>query len=139
MSRARVTAPEDARQAKLTVLNEIGGGLPIEETGEDRWDLGGFHELHVRFASSRGWTGYPFNINSNTLIAQYEVWICGHESEWYFIPMEDISKLWRCEGAYPDRRNPGCQILNIDPYNNHKLGYATGKSKDFTEYFCATL
>ena len=64
--------------------------------------------VHVRFCSSdtRSSSRYKFNINPNTLTADYELWICGSSENYYLVPNKIIKDIYYNPDAYIDKHHP---------------------------------
>src|SRR4030042_2335792 len=111
---------------KLKVLNQVGTGEAFNYLGQAKYRIGQT-VIHVRFCGTdlRGLPHYKFNINPNTLSADYELWICGQADSYYLIPIHIINDINSHQDAYPDNRNPGYTIVSLN-IKSHKLTYARG-------------
>jgi hypothetical protein len=97
--------------------------------------------VHVRFCSqnSRAKEKFKFNINQNTLSADYEVWICGNSSVYFLIPISFLREIYNNPNTYEDRRHPGIKVVSVD-IATHAVTYATGGvNANLSQYFGATL
>lgn len=57
---------------------------------------------------------YKFNINPNTLSADYELWICGSAGVWYLVPIDLIGRIYSDPAAYPDHRHPEIRVVSLN-------------------------
>ena len=91
--------------------------------------------VHVRYCSS----GYKFNINPNSLRANYELWICGGAKHYYLLPTDVLREMYQHPGAYPDKHHPEIRVVSVDAFN-HRASYAAPSvTLDLNPYFRATL
>ena len=89
--------------------------------------------IHVRFCS--GITEFRFNINPNTLSADYELWICGAADQFYLIPIKILQWIYEHPNTYPDHHHPEIRVVSID-ITTHQLQFATGLGPaDFSPYW----
>jgi hypothetical protein len=97
--------------------------------------------FHVRFRSNpkRDGVTYAFNINPNTLRADYEVWICGAANNYYLIPISTIRSLYDDPDTYVDNRHPEIRVADIRCSDHRCLYGKGGKSEDFALYYLATF
>jgi hypothetical protein len=128
---------------KLLVLEHIARGravLPMGDAGRDKYRIGD-DVVHGRYRSGpkKGQPAkYSFNINPNTLSADWELWICGQDG-YYLIPITDIKLIYDDPHGYVDRRHPEIRVCDID-LHTHRASFARGgKYLDFSRYFRATL
>lgn len=127
------------QRTKENVLNQIANGQKIVKCPSSKWQIGDAI-LHVRYRTNPvpGGCQYSFNINPNTLKADYEVWICGSENRYYLIPISIIRKMYEHPNTYIDSRYQ-YRVASID-VNTHRCLYARGGcDKDFTDYFCSII
>ena len=121
----------------FTIAN--GRGYQIARSkGPSKWIIGGKFIVHLRFRSSPkadGWT-YAYNINPNTLSADFEVWICGSSKIYYLIPMHVLEKIYNDPNTYVDYQHPEIRVIDINT-TTHSALYGSGG--DFTSYYCSTL
>lgn len=125
---------------KHAVLNKLLAGGAWQPGGRAKFKAGG-KIIHMRFCSSNGVGNpkYKFNINPNTLSADYEVWICGGSDPYYVIPRDVIHQMYTDSEAYVDRRHPEIRVVSVDT-NTDTATYARGgKSVDLKPYYGATL
>jgi len=97
--------------------------------------------VHVRFCSTnrRSPSKYKFNINPNTLTADFELWICGDEETYFLIPIEIIKEIYRDPDTYQDYHHEGIKVVSIDTDENYVQYARGGKSIDLNPYFRSTL
>ena len=97
--------------------------------------------VHVRLCSTNrfGNPYYKFNINPNTLSADYEVWICGDANTYYLIPIQLIRRIYYDPESYVDSRHPEIRVVNVN-VGIHTVTYATGGGNiDIASYLHRTL
>lgn len=128
---------------KNSVLAQIANGQPVSVAlgkGRAKWQVGA-HVVHVRFRTSPKSDGvtFAYNINPNSLTADYELWICGSESVYYLIPNVEIRAIYDDPDTYPDFQHPEIRVADIDTLHHRALYGRGGKSRDFTQYFCRTV
>ncbi len=127
-------------EVKAAVLKQISIGRPISYIGKTKWRVGTI-VVHVRFrssAKSRG-TSFAYNINPNTLTADYEVWICGNAQRYYLFPISVMSAIYIDPDTYVDQRHTKIRIAEVDIYSHRLLYGRGGKSMDASPYFQKTL
>ena len=125
---------------KAVVLKQISIGRPISFIGNSKWRVG-TDVVHVRFrssAKSKG-TSFAYNINPNTLTADYEVWICGNAQLYYLFPISVMSTIYIDPGTYVDYRHTKIRVAEVDTYSHRQLYGRGGKSMDASPYFQKTL
>ena len=126
--------------AKAEVLKHISDGLPISFIGKAKWRVG-TNVVHVRFRSSPKSKGiiFSYNINPNTLTADYEVWICGNSQVYYLFPKLVMNAVYDDPDAYVDYQHPEIRVAEVDT-SSHRLLYGRGsKSMDASPNFQKTL
>jgi hypothetical protein len=134
---AYITTKTKRQQIKNDVFDLISPGKIAVKCGREMYRLQGV-VIHARFCAS-GAGNYKFNINHNTLHADYEVWICGSKDHWYLIPIDSIRNMYNHPAAYPDNHHPGIRVVSVDA-TTHLAGYASPSIKlDLTPYFQASL
>jgi len=97
--------------------------------------------IHIRFCSTDKQSSpmYKFNINPNTLSADYEVWICGNSYIYYLIPINTISRIYNDPESYVDRRHPEIRVVSVNVEKNTVTYARGGKTLNLTPYFRETL
>lgn len=127
---------------KVKVIQRIANGKPWKKAvgdGQVKWLIGN-KIVHVKYRKlvSRG-VNYAYNIGSNTLASDFEVWICGSADYYYLIPIRVIEAIYNHPCAYVDSHHPKLRVpyINVD---NDQCRYAPDEQTiDFSSYFCATM
>ena len=134
------TSPNQRKRIKEEVLALVAGTHCVKSVGNAKYRINNA-VVHVRFCA----TGlarpshYKFNINPNTLSADYELWICGSRQIYYLIPIAAIKQLYSHRSAYVDGHHPKIRAVSIDVHN-HLVKYASpGLSMDLKKYLQGTL
>lgn len=125
---------------KKAVLNRLSGGQRWVELGKSKVKVRDA-VVHVRYCSPEGRSGthFRFNINPNTLTADYELWICGDPDHYYLIPIRMVEGWHKDPAAYLDRHHADITVVSVDT-SSHTLQYAArGRQADLTPLFCRTL
>lgn len=125
---------------KKKALTKIAKGQAIAPSGNAKV-LIGTRVVHVRYCSPNvnAPEKFKFNINPNTLSADYELWICGNAETYYLMPTSLMQSIYDNPDTYVDRRHPDIRVVSVDA-NLHTITYATGGVKsNIKDYFCATL
>lgn len=120
---------------KDKVLSLIAGPNGYVFIGKSKYRLGK-QSVHVRFCSANRNTGlmYKFNINPNTLSADFELWICGNTETFYLVPVTVIKDIYSNPNTYVDRHHPDIRVVSVDT-ERHLVMYARGgQSKDIRKY-----
>ena len=82
---------------------------------------------------------YKFNINPNTLSADYELWVCGNASVYYLMPISLMQSIYQNSNTYVDRMHPEIRVVSVD-IHTHMVAYASGGIKScLKSYLGATL
>ena len=124
-----------SQESKYVVLDRISAGERWVSEGRATFRIG-INVLHVRFKSN---APYSFNINPNTLTADFEVWICGNADTYYLIPTQIMRRIYDHPGTYTDYRHPEIRVVSVNVLNN-TVTYATGGEKmDIATYLGGTL
>ena len=99
---------------KARILEAVAGSRLYSSQGQARYRVGSA-TVQVRYKSSASHgASYPYNINPNTLRADYELWICGEADGWYLIPMETIRNIYDDPHAYVDARHPEIRVITVN-------------------------
>lgn len=125
---------------KKAALLAIASGSAISSLGKAKYRVGG-SVVHVRFCSPnpRAPKRYKFNINPNTLSADYELWVCGSAALYYLMPISFIRGIYDEPNTYEDRRHPGIRVVSVDTAS-HTVTYASGGvGSSLRQYFGATI
>ena len=127
-------------EIKRMVLNNVAGQRDWVYSGRSIVTVDN-KVIHIRFRSvdPRRPETYIYNINPNTLRADFELWICQSEDIYYLIPIEIIRRIYFDPDTYEDKTHPEIRVVNIN-ITNHLLKYGRGqKSIDARKYFRAIL
>jgi hypothetical protein len=127
-------------EIKRAVLSKVARGKRIRPAGQALYRIDGTL-LHIRFCSQdRGGSArYKFNINPNTLRAEWECWICGDDSVYYLIPINVIRRLYNDPGAYVDNHHPNRRVVSVDTLVDETLYARGGKKISVMKYRGETL
>ena len=134
---AYLTSPREIRKIKNDVLSLIS-----PNTSPIRYNRGMYrcnkNIIHTRYCASAD-RKFKFNINPNTLKADYELWICGTANQWYLIPIKLIQRMYNHPEAYIDRHHPEIRVVGVYT-DKHQAAYAKPSIKlDIKPYFCLVL
>jgi hypothetical protein len=115
-----------SEEAKRKALLHVAARKNFNFLGKAKYRIGQTI-VHVRFCSTdlRRSPKYKFNINPNTLSADYELWICGQADSYYLIPIPILNEIYLHPGAYVDSRYPEIRVVSLD-IESHRLIYASG-------------
>lgn len=130
----------ESNQAKRATLQQVAGNSPIASAGKAKVSIGRWL-VHIRYCSGNQFAPgkYKFNINPNTLSADFELWICGASQHFYLMPVSLMREFYRHPAAYIDSYHPNIHIVSVDA-EQHKVTYARGgTSANLSRYFCALL
>src|SRR3990172_11623155 len=99
-------------EIKREVLNKVLSTDDWIYIGKDKYRFNNV-VIHARFCSNniRAPYKYKFNINPNTLRANYELWICGSPEIYYLLPNSIICEFYNSPNAYVDKRHPEIKIV----------------------------
>lgn len=111
---------------KKTALSAIANGSSVSTLGKAKYRICG-SVVHVRYCSqsSRAPEKYKFNINPNTLSADYELWVCGSAALYYLMPVSFIQKNCNDPNTYEDNHHPGIKVVSVNT-TSHTVTYASG-------------
>ena len=111
---------------KQAALKAIANAAPISAAGNAKFRVGK-NAVYVRFCSENENSPdkFKFNINHNTLSAEYELWICGSAETYYLMPMSFIRRIYDNPSTYEDRHHPGIKVVSVD-VAAHSVQYAKG-------------
>jgi hypothetical protein len=134
---AYVTSPEERRRIKNDVFRAISPNISAIRRDREMYRCGE-NVIHARYCAL-GAGKYKFNINPNTLKADYELWICGDADHWYLIPIKLVKQMYDHPNAYIDRHHPEIRVVGVDP-DCHRATYARPSTKlDISPYFCLVI
>ena len=91
-------------------------------------------QVHVRYCAE-GSGNYKFNINPNTLHADYELWICGEANHWYLIPVNVMKAMYDHPEAYPDRMHPEIRVVSVNMRDHSALYGSPSIKYDIRPYY----
>ena len=124
------------------IFQKLANGKSTYDFGKHKVNVAG-KTIHWRKKSfpRKNPSKFPFNINPNSLSADYELFICGDEKNYFLLPKELVKMMNSHPNAYPDRRNPGYTIITIDIRYSEAvyaspsiaLNLMSYKNKDFSE------
>ena len=121
---------------RYRVLKEIAGAIGYSTADQAKFRIGKSLE-HTRFCSQNAAapSKYKFNINPNTLSADYELWICGSSNSYYLIPISIMKQIYSDPEAYVDKHHPEIRVVSVD-IEKHCVAYAKGgKICDLSSFF----
>ncbi len=124
---------------KKAVLERLAAGRQISPLGKAKVRIG-TAVVHVRFRAraNRGGVVWLFNINPNTLTADYELWICGSPSIYYLVPKSTVSNIYDDPATYPDRSHREIKLANINS-KTHWCAYGSGRGVDLGDFYGGRL
>lgn len=125
---------------KRTALESVANGAAVSSAGNAKYRVRA-KTIHVRFCSENDSapTKYKFNINPNTLSADYELWICGSANLYYLVPISVIRDIYDNPNTYVDRHHPKIKVVSID-ISAHSITYASGgQSQSLRPFLKATI
>ena len=127
-------------KVKRIVLDRISAGEDWAPSGRTKYRKG-LHVIHVRFCSTDrfGSPHYKFNINPNTLRADYEVWICGDANTYYLIPIPLMHQIYHTPESYADSHHPEIRVVSVNASTNTATYATGGRTMDITPYLRRTL
>ena len=120
------------------VLLSLSNGLSPLSVGRSKFRVG-HRVLHVRFCSTdaTGSARFKFNINPNTLSADYELWVCGTADRYYLMPVALMRAIYENPNTYVDKAHPEIRVVSVDS-RTHRVIYASGgMSQSLREYLNA--
>lgn len=121
-------APEStAEHIKLIVLRSISKFSPTPVSGRGMFRLGA-RTVHVRFCSVNADVPdkFKFNVNSQSLEADFELWICGGSRLWYLLPHSLAHSMYSDPEAYPDRQASRHRVVVSVDSQRDWAGYRRG-------------
>jgi len=100
---------------KQSVINKIASGHSITPMAKAKYRVNN-KIVHVRFCSENrpSPSKYKFNINSNTLSADCELWICGNKEQYYLMPISFIKAIYDNPETYVDYRHDNIKVVSVD-------------------------
>ncbi len=111
---------------KLSALIQASKGTVPIPIGNSKFRVEG-NTVHVRFCSKdKGRSkNFKYNINPNTLTADFELWVCGEAATYYLMPVTIMESIYNDPNAYVDRAHPERRVVSVDTASN-KFVYASG-------------
>lgn len=127
-------------ETKRAVLTRIAGGKRCQPAGRAMYRIDG-DLVHIRFCSTDrlGSRRYKFNINPNTLRADWECWICGSDRIYYLVPTQLVRKLYNDPAAYTDSHHPNIRVVSVDTSHDQTLYARGGRKTSVAHYRGVTL
>lgn len=125
---------------KLSALIHASRGVPPVSIGGSKYRLE-HNTVHARFCSrDKGRsTKFKYNINPNTLTADFELWVCGAAATYYLLPVALMQTIYNDPNTYVDRMHPEIRVVSVDT-GAHTVTYARGgKFKSIGQYLNAQL
>ena len=122
-------------EIKRIVLERISLGKTYIASGRSKYRIGDC-VVHLRFCSTDkfGSPRYKFNINPNTLTADYEIWICGDADTYYLLPIKIMQQIYYDQGAYVDYHHPEIRVVSVNIETNTVTYASDGKKLHMDEY-----
>lgn len=120
---------------KAEVVKHLAAGAQITQLPKGKLKIGSA-VVHVRFTTRAKGKGvvWSFNINPNTLTADFELWICGSSATYYLIPKATVRKIYDDPAAYTDYTHPEIRVADISAVT-HLCTYGRGRSISLVSYF----
>ena len=114
---------------KIAALATAAPGVKPVPLGSSKFRLGS-HVVHTRFCSEDADRPgkFKFNINPNTLTADFELWVCGAPSKFYLVPMPILKKVYDDPATYVDRAHPEIRVVSIAAHLNRAQYGSGGKA-----------
>jgi hypothetical protein len=111
---------------KMKVLKHLAAGGLVTPVGKTKYRIKG-SIVHVRFCSANLKTPakFKFNINPNTLSADYELWVCESSDCYYLMPIAFLRPMYDNRNAYMDRHHEEIRVVSVDTATD-TVTYATG-------------
>ena len=125
--------------AKNEVLRRLAGTASIIRLPKTKVKIGNT-VIHTRFRSSSksGGNIWSFNINPNTLTADFELWVCGSSVVYYLIPRTTIERIYNDPAGYPDYAHDGIRVADINSAT-HMCSYGRNRNISLATCFLARL
>jgi len=82
---------------------------------------------------------YKFNINPNTLSADYELWVCGSADIYYLMPISVMREIYENPNTYTDNTHPEIRVVSVDAYSHFATFASGGTGTSLKPYLKATL
>lgn len=127
-------------EIKMDVIKKIALGRNVTPMKKAKWRIGSA-VVHVRYRTDPKSDGetFAYNINPNTLTADFELWICGDANRYYLFPTDLMKSIYYDPEAYRDYTHRNIRVVDINTAT-HLILYGRGsKSLDGSDYFRANL
>ena len=134
---AYLTSQTTRQRIKVAVFNRIAQGETVTRCGREIYRMGEM-KVHARYCAP-GSEHYKFNLNPNTLRADFELWICGSAEHWYLIPIDVIRQMYDHPAAYPDNLHADIRVVTVDAQSHRVVYAAPSILLDLVPYFQATI
>src|SRR5690242_10003921 len=111
---------------KRAALSKVALGTAVVRADNAKVRIGN-SIIHVRFCSrnANAPEKFKFNINPNTLSADYELWVCGSAQIYYLMPTTFMHAVYQNRDTYIDRTHPNIRVVSVDT-KAHTVTYARG-------------
>ncbi len=111
---------------KRAALSKVAKGASIVPAGTAKFRVGKW-VVHVRYCTPNALTPrkFRFNINPNTLSADYELWVCGRAAVYYLMPISFIQQIYNNPNTYVDYTHPEIRVVSVDA-GPHTVTFASG-------------
>ena len=125
---------------KVDTLRRIGDVEPQRAPGPSNYRVGD-HVVHARFCrvNQRSPHLFKFNINPNTLQADFELWICGSSALFYLIPTSVIRRIYTDPETYQDYHHPDIRVVSVDSSRDRVIYKRGGGSLNVGQYKTITI
>lgn len=126
----------ESKRIKLSVLRKVGNGLnPSETSGLSNYRVAE-KTIHARFCSVnyRSPKMFKFNINPNTVRADYELWICGDGRLFYLLPTAIMQAIYDDPKGYQDYRHKKIRVVSVDS-SKDEITYKAGGGKMYIKRY----
>jgi hypothetical protein len=125
---------------KNLVLAKIAAGATSSSAGRSKVRIGNT-VVHVRFCSTNpsATEKFKFNINPNTLSADFELWICGEADTYYLIPVSFMRDIYENPSTYQDRHHKEIKVVSVDAVSHSVMFAAGGLSASIRPFLKAVL
>lgn len=114
------------KSEKFSALIHASNGTRPVSIGGSKYKLER-STVHARFCSKdmgRS-TKFKYNINPNTLTADFELWVCGSAATYYLMPVALMQTIYDDPAAYVDRAHPKIRVVSVDTESD-TVTYARG-------------
>ena len=125
---------------KNIALGNIALGMAVTPIGKAKFRVGQY-VVHVRYCSTnpRAPARYNFNINPNTLSADYELWVCGSAALYYLLPVSFVRSIYDNPKTYIDRTHPELRVVSVEAHARTVTYGSGGLRSDLRGYLRVTI